>query len=105
MWVSAHCKQANLCTCLAFNGGVIVGFITFPMLFKILHRPALDLVGTPASSNILKLVEWGFFAAALFIELICPQEIFQNLPLSDLCRALLRLQNNFLLYNDLDVLF
>ena len=43
----ANSKCASLCLC--FNGGLIVGFVTFPMLLEILHRPALDLDGTPAS--------------------------------------------------------
>ena len=42
----AQSKRASLCLC--FNGGLIVGFVTFPVPLKILHRPALDLDGTPA---------------------------------------------------------
>ena len=61
-------------------------FVTFPMLLKILHRPALDLDGTPASWNILALVEWGFFDNVFFTVLISLRlrEIFRNFPLSAL---------------------
>ena len=94
MYDLAQSKRGSLCLC--FSGGLIVGFAIFPRLLKILHRPALDLEGAPASANILELVEWGFFDKTLFTELISRREIFRNLPLSDLPLTLLVFSINLL---------